>query len=709
MKKTTLLVALANMCLFAGAQTDFPTAEELEHPHFCGTTEETQKVYEQFPEYAIQDSLDDLTFEVDYQNFIESWSPDDRSSYIIPVVVHVVHLGGPENISDEQIYNALENLNDDFNKENDDLGFTIPEFAGITGNADIEFRLATKDNNGNCHPGITRTFSETTYDEGMFDGGHAIVEAVQEAQGNWPQNKYMNVFVCIDPSGNAGYTYRPGNWYPAAGMYGSIFMRHDYMGVIGTSNEGRRHTLSHECGHWLNLAHPWGNTNTPGDPDNCGTDDGVDDTPNTIGWTNCSDLYGETCGSLDNVQNIMDYSYCSTMFTELQAARIQTALLGTRGQRYKLITPTNLAATGVDSDGDLCEAEFISNQRVICAGQSIDFTDLSYHDVETRAWVFDGGMPATSTSDAPTITYNTPGKYTVTLTVANGIDSEIETKEEYIIVLPNIGIGPAIEEGFETFTSFPDDEKFIIEDDGEDGSWQLTSEYTYAGDKAIWLNNYDKNTGAKDAVMSGTIDLSGVDPSDEIIFNFKYAYKRRYGSNDEWIRFYISKDCGETWILRKNLHGDDLGPEIQEGEYFPSSPSEWRSVDITTINSSYFVSNFRYRIEFENDNGNNIFIDNINLYPASYASLNEEELTLDISVYPHPLLDNAIIKLDLNSADNYTIKLYNSLGAEISNIYEGYLQAGTQTINWSSADLAPGMYLLRVESEGKIQTVKLIK
>ena len=80
-------------------------------------------------------------------------------------------------------------------------------------------------------------------------------------------------------------------------------LRHDYMGVIGTGSNTARHTLSHESGHWLNLAHNWGGTNTPADAGNCSDDDGVADTPNTIGWTTCN-VNGNTCGSLDNVQNI---------------------------------------------------------------------------------------------------------------------------------------------------------------------------------------------------------------------------------------------------------------------------------------------------------------------------------------------------------------------------------------------------------------------
>ena len=38
----------------------------------------------------------------------------------IPVVFHIIHNNGPENISDEQVEDAVRVLNDDFNKLNDD-------------------------------------------------------------------------------------------------------------------------------------------------------------------------------------------------------------------------------------------------------------------------------------------------------------------------------------------------------------------------------------------------------------------------------------------------------------------------------------------------------------------------------------------------------------------------------------------------------------
>lgn len=713
MKKFTLALTMAIGCASAIGQVSTEHhfhKHAPENPSPCGASEAQIRLFEENPEFEAEFEAEQVEFQLAYEEFLTSWSPDDRSTYIVPMVVHVVHLGGEENISDEQIYNAIEVLNEDFNMENSDLALTIPEFADIAGNCDIEFRLATKDNSGQCHRGITRTYSSTTYDTGLGGGSHPIIEAVRDEHGNWPQNKYMNVFVCIDPNGAAGYTFNPGGWYPAGGMYGSIMMRHDYMGAIGTSSNGRKHTLAHEVGHWLNLSHPWGGTNNPGLASNCGTDDGVLDTPNTIGWDNCSDVYGATCGSLDNVQNIMDYSYCSTMFTEGQAARVQASLLGGTAQRFRLSLTSNLAATGTDGPGELCEANFSSNVRTVCAGSSVEFSDLSFHTVVDRDWDFEGGTPSSSTAENPTITYNTPGVYSVTLNVSDGGGSESLTQDAYIVVLPETGIGLPYSEGFESLSELPDNDRFVLENEDGEETWELTTDAASSGSTSIYIDNHGLENGSRDALVSGTIDLSGVDEDDDIVFNFKYAYKKRSADNDEWIRFYISNDCGESWALRKNIHGDDLSEEVQGSAYTPESDLVWYQVDITNIFPDYYVSNFRYRIEFQNDEGNNIYIDDINLYPASTASLadNKKE-DFGLTIYPNPMGDNGTIELNAIQGETYEISIYSALGQKMTTIYQGELAEGQNIIPWSAENLAKGMYILHVATGESVQTVKLVK
>jgi PKD repeat protein len=397
------------------------------------------------------------------------------------------------------------------------------------------------------------------------------------------------------------------------------------------------------------------------------------------------------------------------MFTAGQAARVQSALTGVTAQRYKLFTEANLIATGTNGPGQLCEAKFNSNKHVICAGGSIDFSDVSYHNVTSRSWTFEGGSPATSALENPTITFNTPGTYNVGLTVFNGGDSEVVLEENYVIVLPETGTTIPYSEGFETIPALPDNNRIFVENPAGDDTWELTTSAASSGSKSAYLGNFGVATGAKDALVSSNIDLSGVDLDDEIIFNFKYAYKRRIAATEEWIRFYISKDCGETWALRKNIKGDDLGPLVSGSAYTPASQEDWIQVDITNILADYYVENFRFKIEFENDNGNNIFIDDINLYPASMTALEDLDNNFGLVVYPNPVSDETTIQLNGVAGENYSIAVFNTLGAQIATVFTGELNDGINLISWSTNDLAKGVYVLKIESQTSVQTIKLIK
>lgn len=82
---------------------------------------------------------------------------------------------------------------------------------------------------------------------------------------------------------------------------------------------------------------------------------------------------------------------------------------------------------------------FYASDTVIFAGTSITFFDQSTNIPSTYQWTFAGGTPSSSTQQNPTITYNTPGNYTVTLQATNNGGNGVKTKNFYITVLPTTG------------------------------------------------------------------------------------------------------------------------------------------------------------------------------------------------------------------------------------------------------------------------------
>ncbi|WP_052695142.1 M43 family zinc metalloprotease [Hymenobacter sp. AT01-02] len=231
----------------------------------------------------------------DYQNFllqVASLSASDRARLLaqpdvtVPVVVHVIHTGGTDDISDAQVANAIQLLNLDFSKTNPDTADVLTDFQPIYANVGFRFRLATRDPTGSCTTGITRTYSTLTN-----VGDNTVKNLIR-----WDPNRYLNIWVVSTANGAGGYAFLP---CPSATLDG-IVIRSAQFGSIGRSCGSNFcfRSLTHEVGHYFGLRHTWGGSNTPGLASNCSIDDGIADTPNTIGSNLDCNLAFSPCGVL---------------------------------------------------------------------------------------------------------------------------------------------------------------------------------------------------------------------------------------------------------------------------------------------------------------------------------------------------------------------------------------------------------------------------
>jgi len=609
--------------------------------------------------------------------------------YYIPVVYHILHEGGVENISDAQIKSDLNDLNDSYRKRNANVTAVNPAFQGISADVEIEFRLAQKKNDGTCFSGITRTYSSATN-----TGGNAAANAVKLAHGDFPGNKYMNIYIAKDIGGAAGYTYRPGPPY-YSDMRNGIHVLHTYVGNIGTSSQtGYNTTLAHEAGHWLNLAHLWGNSNNPGLSSNCSGDDGVSDTPNSIGWTSCN-TSGVSCGTLDNVENVMEYSYCSKMFTNGQKTRMRAAVTSGTGGRNNLITASNHTSTGIFDD-ILCRADFEAEGESVCENKPIQFYDNSYHNATSWNWSFPGGTPSTSNQQNPIVTYNNPGRHNVSLTVTNASGTISITKTQYMRVLPDWGLAMPFTEGFEITESQFEDSWETIADDTN--SWSLNSA-NFSGSNSAMLRNYTISDGQESEIVSPSLNLTG---NTAVNISFKYAYARKTTSTGESVQFLISNNCGESWVIARGLNPTTAATN---SEFFPTS-NQWGAQNIT-INNSFYSSNFRFKIKVTNGNGNNFFIDDININTT--VGIEEVEGLTDLNLYPNPMNNNATVSLNLSKESEVSVSLLNTLGQTVRTIAsEVNLNQGEHNMNIEKGNLVPGIYFLSVNLNGNRKIEKLI-
>ena len=619
---------------------------------------------------------------------------------IIPIVFHVIHFNGPENISTAQVVDAVDVLNTNLRALNANIDEVIPEFEDVVADVEIEFRLAQRDPNGDCHPGINRIVSDLTY----------VGDSEMKSLIQWPRNKYLNVWVCEYAAGAAGYALYPGS---VANNQNSdmdgIVLQHSYTGSIGTSTPYRSRTLTHEVGHWLNLRHTWGNSNNPGLAENCDEDDNVNDTPNTLGWTNCN-LDGATCGSLDNVQNYMDYSYCGRMFTEGQKQRMRTAALSTTAQRNQLSTAANLEATGVAGEDILCEASFLTDRNIICVGDSILFTDQSYHGVTEWSWDFGDGATMTGVEgDGANEVYHTfesSGAFDISLTVGNATGEVSTTAEAAVYVMGGGELNLPLEQGFEP-GEYPNS-LWFVEDPLEDGSWEPTTAASYTGSRSMMVENWSNTVEFNDDFLrTATMDMS---QADQIQIHYRWAYAFK-GSNDDSetddrLRVSVTGDCGNDWDLRRMHRGFTDLPSANPTPFpfVPSGAEDWNEYTIVLDQPQYLTENFRVQFEFESRLGNNIFLDDINITAVGDGinGLGELGSPSVWSLAPNPSQQSSsTLRFHLSRPSRCQAIVQDASGREVA---RHALSAASGSQEWNlPAPGVPGVYLLQLTSDLGLQ------
>lgn len=626
---------------------------------------------------------------------------------IIPVVVHVIHYGGAENISKAQILDQIRILNEDFNAANPDTANCPAVFKPLIGNTQVEFRMAQLDPNGNCTDGIVRVYSPLTVN----------ARNNVKALSYWPSNQYLNIWIVssIENSGGSpgqviGFAQFPGTG-PAT--TDGVVIKHDFMGDIGTAanSGGAGRTTTHEVGHWLNLRHIWGDAT-------CGNDF-VSDTPPHFEanlstcptWPHLSNCPGNAPNG-DMYPNYMDYTNgnCQNMFSIGQAARMNTALASATSGRNNLWNANNLVLTGTDgSPAVLCppKADFIPRPRMICEGGSTQFVDGSWRgEVASRVWTFPGGTPATDTSRNPVVVYNTPGTYDVTLTVTNAAGTDSKTETGIVIVSPN-SVTPTVPytEGFEGGL-FPSANGWININSNGGSEWEVNSTAAATGQFSINLYNFAGNGKGPDEFITNAFNLSNVTGT-MMTFDMAFAYPTLTGTNDDKLTVYFSTNCGQTWMPRYAKQGATLATTTAavNNDFYPTS-TQWRTETVSLTPTSVSTKpNVRFRFEFTHDTGNNLYIDNINL--TGTVGINDVNAdNSNVNVYPNP--SSSFTYVDFNMTYGGIVKIdVSDAQGRVVNTFTDELPAGEHQYTMSQ-DLAKGVYFVRLTFGDKAVTKRVV-
>lgn len=711
MKKTILtLVSASFLALSSFAQNEIP----------CGTDEALNHVHELYPELKAEYELRQLLENSKVETVTKSG--EKATTYVIPVVFHILHEYGSENVSDQKVYDQMVRLNEDYSATNADTSEIYSGFRSIIGDAQIEFRLAAIDPFGNCTNGIEHIYSHETNNGDL----HSKIN-------QWNRSHYMNIWVVHTPNSGGstqgtllGYATFPSSTEGQGFWYDGIVLR-DW------TVAGNDRTLTHEAGHWLSLPHTFGST---GANDGVCGDDGISDTPPTDGLFSTCDTTHAECDTLvvENINNYMDYASCTFMFTEGQVNVMHNTLIGITGQRDILWKDETLQLTGVDNmtmpqtalTVPLCvpTPDFSVSNKYTCIGENISFQDASYNAViDSWAWTFEDGSPATSTNPNPSVSFTSGGYKEVTLTVTNSAGSATETRSGYIYVSDDWANfnGP-------TSLDLEDDYKYWFKvNNPEDnyGKFDLSYGTGYDNSTSFKLGNYKNTSGAEyatndyfyDERLGGSVDEL-ITPSFKLnnTSNIQVSFKYSYATNatelsdiTEELKVYSSRDCGKNWTPRKTIINGDLvtGGYAAGSNYTPNTNGDYATASFNYTPTAQDTKTIFKFVFTASDFSSNLYIDDINV--TGTLSLSSDEIVdLNLNVYPNPAVNGQDIMVNYTAQDQaVAFTLRDAQGKVISTeVVESTFTTVEHQLK-NTSNLSSGCYFLEVKT-GDHTTVRKV-
>jgi PKD repeat protein len=662
----------------------------------CATHEYMQEVQMKDPQFIINQQLLEQEYEA---MMINGYQKGQKVKRIIPIVFHIFHNNGIENISKERVLEQVDILNKDFQCLNSDTNLTNPIYKAIAANCEIEFRLAKLDPNGNCTDGIVRVQTDLTY-----DADDAI-----KALSRWPNNKYFNVWVVENISGApAGGVILGRSQFPGGNnLTDGVLLKYSVCGnTTNFNNYGR--TLTHEIGHSLNLRHIWGDGV-------CATDFVNDTPPHAAANDGCPKNKVSTCAGnqIEMTENYMDYTdgSCQNMFSNGQKARMDVVWNGNQNSRSNLYSPANLIATGTNDGYNAPPCVPLANfyrKQEGCTGLAYSFTDYTTRaDVSSYYWEFEGGTPSTSTDSAPSVTYANPGAFDVKLRVSNASGTDSILKQDFMKIWENVSTRslPFLQD-MENENSFQAD---IYNRSDNKSAWLRTSNAGYNSSSSVYMKFYNITDGRANAILLPTINLQG---TTNPVLSYDYAYAQRTANSLDRLTVGISRNCGLSFNTLSNVSGGALATtSISSAEFVPNNASQWKHIE-TSLSSYNTEDNAQVRFLATNSGpGNNIYLDNISISVTTGIE-NLILNNLNLSIAPNPFASNAKIMFNLLFTANVKAELYDVLGRKLATVYNGNLNAGTQELQLDAehtANLGSGIYLLKLSIDGVEKTERLVR
>jgi hypothetical protein len=266
-----------------------------------------------------------------------------------------------------------------------------------------------------------------------------------------------------------------------------------------------------------------------------------------------------------------------------------------------------------------------------------------------------------------------------------------------------VGVNPPTQEAFTTST-FPPGPNWRNVNFNAGAGWTRSSTgLNGAGSARMYF--WGSATGQIDElwVPNQDFSLSGV-TSAQIEFDLAAA---QYQTSNDRMEILYSTDCGVSWTSVFNEAGAVLaaGNAPAATNWTPASSSDWHH---KIINLTGAVGQPSVFIKFKatSDNGNNCFIDNINVSTNLSVSVPQVISFNEFNVYPNPSASGLInVQLGLQNNESISIVVTNAMGAVVKSMNLENVSSGVFPVDLSQE--AKGTYEVSVVTKDQVLTKRV--
>lgn len=223
------------------------------------------------------------------------------------------------------------------------------------------------------------------------------------------------------------------------------------------------------------------------------------------------------------------------------------------------------------------------------------------------------------------------------------------------------------------------------------GSFNTTSSAKFDN----WNSNVD-STFTLDMVW---LDLTSVTKP---TLRFDYAYAKRTGKPSDKLSIWYKIGNSGTEQMLVEYKDNDLITTSERSTQFVPNNREWL---IKYVDLSQFAgqSDIRFSIRNTSQNGNVVYVDNIQIYNDTATTIPETKYSSSLQAYPNPANDLINIDIDANTVNK--IMVYDVKGSSMSGI--SYTSTDDQ-ITVPLSNLSDGVYYIQVyTTDGNMTSVRV--